>query len=106
MEAVERQHQGEFDVVLLNVDNPRWQGEIERYGVNGIPQIELFDAAGKDVGRSLGARNGGELEALTAALVRREPLPQLAGVGAISPLIAPGEAPASPAPIAGPRSHG
>lgn len=121
METLERQHQGEVDVVLLNVDNPRWQGEVERFGVNGIPQIELFDAAGKDVGRSLGARSGAELEALTTALVRGEPLPELAGVGAISPLpasaaeaadssgseTAPSSAsPAVPAPMAGPRSHG
>jgi hypothetical protein len=75
--------------------------------VNGIPQIELFDAAGKDVGRSLGARSGGELEALTTALGRGEPLPQLAGVGAISPLTAPGEVPAAASgSVAGPRSHG
>jgi len=108
MEAVERQHKEEFDVVLLNVDNPRWQGEIERYGVNGIPQIELFDAAGKDVGRSLGARSGSELEALTKALVHGEPLPQLAGVGAISPLVGASGQEGEPGVTAsvGPRSHG
>lgn len=109
MEVVERQHQGEFDVVLLNVDNPRWKGEIERYGVNGIPQIELFDATGKDVGRSLGARSGRELEALTTALVHGEPLPQLAGVGAISPLVAAASQPEGEPGVAasvGPRSHG
>jgi thiol:disulfide interchange protein len=107
MEELEHRHEGEIDVVLLNVDNPRWQGEIERYGVNGIPQLELFDASGADAGRSLGARTAMELEALTTALVSGSPLPQLAGVGAISPLTATGaEAAAASGPAAGPRSHG
>ncbi|MBD2550757.1 thioredoxin family protein [Microcystis elabens FACHB-917] len=113
MERIERQQRGRMDVVLLNVDNPRWQPELERYDVNGIPQLEFFDAAGGSVGRSIGARSGPELEALTAALADGTPLPQLAGVGAVSPLEetaaaqgAPAAAGALPAPQAGPRSHG
>ena len=86
MESMERRHQGELDVVLLNVDNPRWQPELERYAVNGIPQLELFDAGGHSVGRSIGARRPEELEALTTALVEARPLPQLVGVGATSSL--------------------
>jgi thioredoxin-like negative regulator of GroEL len=104
MESLERQHRGQFDVVLLNVDNPRWQPEVERYGVNGIPHLELFDGQGRSVGKALGARSANDLEALTSAMVSGEPLPELAGVGAISRLDpAPG---AGPAPVAGPRSHG
>ena len=61
MEALERKHHGALDVVLLNVDNPRWQPEVERYDVNGIPQLELFDGAGQSVGRSIGARRPAEL---------------------------------------------
>ncbi len=113
MERIERQQHGRMDVVLLNVDNPRWQPELERYDVNGIPQLEFFDAAGAPVGRSLGARSGPELEALTTALVDGQPLPLLAGVGAVSSLPeaagAEGAAPpaaALPTPQAGPRSHG
>jgi len=120
MEAIERRRRGALDVVLLNVDNPRWQPELERYAVNGIPQLELFDAAGAPVGRSIGARRAPELEALTTALVEGEPLPALAGVGATSNLaLAEASAPAlvsaptaSRGPVApaaaavGPRSHG
>ncbi len=113
MERIERQQHGRMDVVLLNVDNPRWQPELERYEVNGIPQLEFFDAAGAPVGRSIGARSGPELEALTTALVDGQPLPLLAGVGAVSSLpeaagtegVAP-PAGALPTPQAGPRSHG
>ena len=86
MEALERKHHGALDVVLLNVDNPRWQPEVERYDVNGIPQLELFDAAGQSVGRSIGARRPAELAALTTALIEAKPLPLLAGVGATSRL--------------------
>ena len=94
METIEQKRRGALDVVLLNVDNPRWQPELERYAVNGIPQLELFDAGGHSVGRSIGARRPEELEALTTALVESRPLPQLVGVGATSSLE---EAPGAPA---------
>ncbi|MFM8605205.1 MAG: thioredoxin domain-containing protein [Cyanobium sp.] len=109
MESLEQRHQGALDVVLLNVDNPRWQEEVERYGVNGIPHLELFDREGRSVGRSLGARRPEELAALSDALLNGTPLPSLAGVGAISDLPdAAGtttDASSSGAPV-GPRSHG
>ncbi|MFY8148787.1 MAG: thioredoxin domain-containing protein [Prochlorococcaceae cyanobacterium] len=105
METVEREHRDRLNVVLLNVDNPRWLPEIERYEVNGIPQLELFDAAGQSVGRSIGARSAPELQALADALVNGTPLPRLAGVGSVSTL-AESPAPAGTAPQAGPRSHG
>ena len=107
MEALERQHRDSLNVVLLNVDNPRWQPEVERYAVDGIPHLELFDANGGAVGRSLGARSPAELEGLITALVAAQPLPQLAGVGAISALQE-GPQPAGAGESgtsAGPRSH-
>jgi thiol:disulfide interchange protein len=101
MDRLEQRHRGALDVVLLNVDNPRWEAELERYDVNGIPQLELFDAAGASVGRSIGARSAAELESLMAALLQGQLLPQLPGVGATSAL------PGTPAATqAGPRSHG
>jgi thiol:disulfide interchange protein len=105
MAAMERQHRDQIDVVLLNVDNPRWQPEIDRYDVNGIPQLELFDASGTAIGRSLGARSAPELEALSTALISQAPLPQLAGVGSLSSLD-PAAPLAAAATMAGPRSHG
>jgi thiol-disulfide isomerase/thioredoxin len=92
METIAQQHRDQLDVVLLNVDNPRWQPEIDRYDVNGIPQLELFDASGEAVGRALGAT----------------PLPELAGLARQSPLSegqASGAATAA-ATLTGPRSHG
>ena len=86
MAAVEARHRGALNVVMLNVDNPRWLPEIERYAVNGIPQLEFFSAAGRNVGRAIGARSPAELDQLTAALLANRPLPALAGVGALSDL--------------------
>jgi hypothetical protein len=103
METLERQHHGALDVVLLNVDNPRWQPQLERYAVNGIPQLEFFNANGEAVGRAIGARRPEELQSLTSALLADQPLPVLAGVGAssdLTPAAAPAEGPISP------RSHG
>ena len=107
MEQIEQRHRGALDVVLLNVDNPRWQPELDRYQVNGIPQLELFNARGQSVGRSIGARSPAELEALAHALVKEEPLPQLVGVGPTSPLEQEPETSAAAAPVVvTPRSHG
>lgn len=105
MEQLEQRQHGRLDVVLLNVDNPRWQPEIDRYDVNGIPQLEFFNGAGEAVGRAVGARSAAELQALGAAVVNGEPLPPLAGVGQLSSLEPPAAA-ASAATMASPRSHG
>ena len=114
MTQLEQHHRGKLDVVMLNVDNPRWQPELEHYDVSGIPQLELFDGAGQAVGRSIGARSGNELESLVQALIAGSPLPELAGVGATShlegdelsgdPAQATAQAPTQT--MASPRSHG
>jgi thiol-disulfide isomerase/thioredoxin len=41
MDTLAERRKGQLNVVLLNVDNPRWQAEIERFQVNGIPQLDL-----------------------------------------------------------------
>ncbi|MBM5827766.1 MAG: redoxin domain-containing protein [Cyanobacteria bacterium M_surface_7_m2_040] len=108
MAQLEQQHKGALDIVLLNVDNPRWQPELDRYGVNGIPQLELFDHSGVAVGRSIGARNLDQLEAIGDALIADLPLPALAGIGALSPLDGDNglRTATNPATMATPRAHG
>ena len=111
MEAIEKQQRGQLDVVLLNVDNPRWQPELDRFAVNGIPQLELFNSRGDDIGRALGARSAPELASLTTALISDGPLPVLPGVGSLSALSEPGTSgPSTGTPptgaAIGPRSHG
>ena len=100
MLQTEQNHADQLDVVLVNIDNPRWLDLIDKYEVTGIPQLNLFSADGAMRGRSLGARTADQLESLAVALIDNAPLPQLAGVGAISN-VTPAETVSSP----GPRSH-
>ena len=83
---LERSTQNRLDVVLVNVDNPRWQDLVNRYEVNGIPQLNLFSANGQPRGKSIGLRKPDELTALSAALINDQPLPQFRGVGSVSSL--------------------
>ena len=108
---LEKRSRDRLDVVLVNVDNPRWQDLVDRYDVNGIPQLNLFNAEGEPKGRSLGLRNAKELQLLTTALLEDQPLPALPGVGNINRLLTPSSASSAlagdPSPAtAGPRSHG
>ena len=100
MLQTEQNHVDQLDVVLVNIDNPRWLDLIDRYDVTGIPQLNLFSADGVMRGRSLGERTANQLESLAVALIDNAPLPQLAGVGSTSSVI-PAETVSSP----GPRSH-
>ena len=100
----ERSTQNRLDVVLVNVDNPRWQDLVNRYEVNGIPQLNLFSADGQPRGKSIGLRKPEELQALSAALINDQPLPQFRGVGSISSLEGENAVQATVAST-GPRSH-
>ena len=101
MLAMENAHAGELDVVLVNIDNPRWLDLTDRYDVTGIPQLNLFAADGELRGRSIGGRTESELNTLAAALVTNAALPTLTGVGTTSPL----PEPTTMDSAAGPRSH-
>ena len=108
---LEKKSRDRLDVVLVNVDNPRWQDLVDRYDVNGIPQLNLFNAEGEPRGRSLGLRNPEELQLLITALLEDQPLPVLPGVGNVSELPTSASADntlagASSQSTAGPRSHG
>ena len=103
MLQLEQAQANRLDVVMVNVDNPRWQALVDRYDVNGIPQLNLFNAEGQSVGRSVGLRREQELKQLAASLINAEPLPQLQGVGPSSVRTA---GTVASGLGAGPRSHG
>ena len=63
------------DVVLLNVDNPRWVDLINKYDVNGIPKLTFFDDKGVFKGFSLGVRKYSELNEIFLALINNSELP-------------------------------
>ncbi len=74
MLAVEKQTEKKIDIVLLNVDNRRWHDLLDKYEVNGIPQLNFFDANGNQSGSSIGLRSKAELITLTNSLLKEEKL--------------------------------
>ena len=69
-----------IDIVLLNVDNPRWINLIDMYEVNGIPKLTFFDDEGEFKGFSLGVRKYDELNQIFLALINNTELPSFTGV--------------------------
>ena len=104
MLSLEQNTKGRLDVVMVNVDNPRWLDLVERYEVNGIPQLNLFGPDGTLRGLSIGVRQPEELQAIGDALIDNEALPTLQGMGSISNLSG-GSAQGKVSSV-GPRSHG
>ena len=100
MLQTEQSYVDQLDVVLVNIDNPRWLDLINLYDVTGIPQLNLFNSDGVMRGRSIGAKTPDQLESLVLALIEDEPLPQLSGVGSTSTV-----PPADTFASTGPRSH-
>ena len=40
------EYEKDINFVFLNVDNQKWSNYIQKYNVNGIPQVNLFDRKG------------------------------------------------------------
>ncbi len=75
MIELKKQTSNKVDVVLLNVDNPRWVDLINKYDVNGIPKLTFFDDKGVLKGFSLGVRKYSELNEIFLALINNSELP-------------------------------
>jgi len=44
--ALKDEYEKDINFVFLNVDNQKWGNYIEKFAVNGIPQVNLFDKKG------------------------------------------------------------
>jgi len=78
MVNAERLNSSKIDIVLLNVDNSKWFDLIDKYDVNGIPQLTFFDNKGEFQGFSLGVRKYSELNDIFLALINNSELPSFA----------------------------
>jgi len=87
MIEVKKQTSNKVDVVLLNVDNSRWLDLIDKYDVNGIPQLTFFDDKGEFKGFSLGVRKYSELNEIFNALINNSELPSFTKLSNSSNLI-------------------
>ena len=44
--ALKEEYEEDINFVFLNVDNQKWSKYIQKFDVNGIPQVNLFDRKG------------------------------------------------------------
>jgi len=76
MKKIKEEINDKVNIVLLNVDNPKWGTLIEKYKVNGIPHMNYFDSNGNEQGYSIGVRSSSELMLIFSALVNGKELPE------------------------------
>ncbi len=87
MVNAEKLNSNKIDIVLLNVDNSRWFDLIDKYDVNGIPQLTFFDDQGEFKGFSLGVRRYNDLNEIFLALINNSELPSFTNLSNSSNLI-------------------
>ena len=78
--SIEEKNNNQFDLVLLNIDNQRWEDLLIQYQVIGIPQLNFFDKNGEPVGNSIGLRDEEELEVVIDSIIQENPIPSFGGV--------------------------
>uniref|UniRef100_A0A453LWC6 Thioredoxin domain-containing protein n=1 Tax=Aegilops tauschii subsp. strangulata TaxID=200361 RepID=A0A453LWC6_AEGTS len=47
-------HQDRINFVMLNVDNTKWEQELDEFGVEGIPHFAFLDKEGNEEGNVVG----------------------------------------------------
>ena len=52
--AFKNEYEKEINFVFLNVDNQKWGNYLQKFDVNGIPQVNLFDKKGNLVSTFIG----------------------------------------------------
>ncbi|KAE9607770.1 hypothetical protein Lal_00013446 [Lupinus albus] len=51
---VEQQYKDQVNFVMLNVDNTKWEQELDEFGVEGIPHFAFLDKDGNEEGNVVG----------------------------------------------------
>ena len=52
--VLKEEYEREINFVFLNVDNQKWDNYIQKFEVNGIPQVNLFDKKGNLISTFIG----------------------------------------------------
>ena len=55
--AFKDEYEKDINFVFLNVDNQKWGNYIQKFSVNGIPQVNLFDKKGNLVSTFIGKQD-------------------------------------------------
>lgn len=51
---IEQQYKDRINFVMLNVDNTKWEQELDEFGVEGIPHFAFLDKEGNEEGNVVG----------------------------------------------------
>ncbi len=55
--AFKNEYEKDINFVFLNVDNQKWANYIQKFSVNGIPQVNLFDEKGNLISTFIGKQD-------------------------------------------------
>ena len=55
--ALKDEYEKDINFVFLNVDNQKWVNYIQKFDVNGIPQVNLFDKRGNLISTFIGKQD-------------------------------------------------
>ena len=55
--ALKDEYEKNINFVFLNVDNQKWGNYIQKFAVNGIPQVNLFDKKGNLISTFIGKQD-------------------------------------------------
>jgi len=55
--AFKDEYEEDINFVFLNVDNQKWANYIQKFSVNGIPQVNLFDKKGNLISTFIGKQD-------------------------------------------------
>jgi len=55
--SLKDEYEKDINFVFLNVDNQKWGNYIQKFSVNGIPQINLFDKKGNLISTFIGKQD-------------------------------------------------
>ena len=55
--SIKDEYEKDINFVFLNVDNPKWGNYIQKFDVNGIPQVNLFDKKGNLLSTFIGKQD-------------------------------------------------
>ena len=55
--VLKEEYERDINFVFLNVDNQKWSNYIQKFAVNGIPQVNLFDKKGNLISTFIGKQD-------------------------------------------------